>query len=141
MISKIQEGAKEAVVEMEIGVKRVSDGGGLARQAGTSISSISDAAQPADGASWRRDLELHDRYRHSIVRGIWNSSKMIEYADGVGLKIQSSVVRGCFESTEKVYTKNVQAFFIFMCLVTSKESSNDQHRRKHNRRCHISKFQ
>jgi methyl-accepting chemotaxis protein len=47
MISKIQAGTKEAVTEMEIGVKRVSDGVGLARQAGTSVSSTSDAAQQA----------------------------------------------------------------------------------------------
>jgi aerotaxis receptor len=47
MISKIQDGTKEAVTEMEIGVKRVSDGVGLARQAGISVSSISEAAQQA----------------------------------------------------------------------------------------------
>jgi aerotaxis receptor len=47
MIAKIQGGTKEAVDEMEIGVKRVSDGVGLARQAGNSVSSISDAAQQA----------------------------------------------------------------------------------------------
>ena len=47
MITKIQDGTKQAVTEMEIGVKRVSDGVELARQAGNSVSSISDAAQQA----------------------------------------------------------------------------------------------
>jgi len=47
MITKIQDGTKQAVNEMEIGVKRVSDGVELARQAGNSVSSISDAAQHA----------------------------------------------------------------------------------------------
>ncbi|MBI3479875.1 MAG: methyl-accepting chemotaxis protein [Nitrosomonadales bacterium] len=47
MIDKIQEGTRQAVAEMEIGVKRVSEGVGLARQAGNSVSSISDAAQQA----------------------------------------------------------------------------------------------
>lgn len=47
MIGKIQDGTKMAVQEMEVGVKRVSDGVGLARQAGNSVSSISDAAQHA----------------------------------------------------------------------------------------------
>jgi aerotaxis receptor len=50
MISKIQDGTKQAVQEMEIGVKRVSDGVGLARQAGNSVSSISEAAQQATQA-------------------------------------------------------------------------------------------
>lgn len=44
MISKIQDGTKQAAQEMDISVKRVSDGVGLARQAGTSVSSISEAA-------------------------------------------------------------------------------------------------
>lgn len=47
MISKIQDGTKQAVHEMEISVKRVSDGVGLARQAGNFVSNISDAAQHA----------------------------------------------------------------------------------------------
>lgn len=44
MISKIQDGTKQAAKEMDVSVKRVSDGVGLARQAGTSVSSISEAA-------------------------------------------------------------------------------------------------
>jgi len=47
MISKIQDGTKQAVHEMEISVKRVSDGVGLARQAGNSVSNISEATQHA----------------------------------------------------------------------------------------------
>jgi len=47
MIAKIQNGTKLAVDEMEVGVKRVSDGVGLARKAGDSVSSIRDAAQHA----------------------------------------------------------------------------------------------
>ncbi|MBI5005724.1 MAG: MCP four helix bundle domain-containing protein [Nitrosomonadales bacterium] len=47
MIGKIQNGTKLAVEEMEIGVKRVSDGVGLARKAGDSVSSIREAAQHA----------------------------------------------------------------------------------------------
>ncbi len=50
MISKIQEGTKQAASEMEIGVKRVSEGVGLARDAGNSVSSISEAAQQASQA-------------------------------------------------------------------------------------------
>jgi aerotaxis receptor len=50
MISKIQDGTKMAVKEMEVSVKRVSDGVRLARQAGTSVSNISEAAQHAAGA-------------------------------------------------------------------------------------------
>ncbi len=47
MIGKIQDGTKLAAQEMDISVKRVSEGVGLARQAGTSVSSISEAAQHA----------------------------------------------------------------------------------------------
>ncbi|HAF44046.1 MAG TPA: methyl-accepting chemotaxis protein, partial [Gallionellaceae bacterium] len=47
MIAKIQNSTKLAVDEMEVGVKRVSDGVGLARKAGDSVSSIRDAAQHA----------------------------------------------------------------------------------------------
>ena len=47
MITKIQDGTKQAVTEMEIGVKRVSDGVELARKAGNSVGSISEAAQHA----------------------------------------------------------------------------------------------
>lgn len=50
MISKIQDGTKQAASEMEVGVKRVSDGVGLARQAGNSVGSISEAAQQASQA-------------------------------------------------------------------------------------------
>jgi aerotaxis receptor len=50
MISKIKEGTKRAVQEMEIGVKRVNDGVGLARKAGNSVIKISDAAQQATRA-------------------------------------------------------------------------------------------
>lgn len=44
MIGKIQDGTKQAAQEMDVSVKRVSDGVGLARKAGTSVSSISEAA-------------------------------------------------------------------------------------------------
>ncbi|MBU0688722.1 MAG: MCP four helix bundle domain-containing protein [Gammaproteobacteria bacterium] len=44
MIAKIQDGTKQAAQEMDVSVKRVSDGVGLARKAGTSVSSISEAA-------------------------------------------------------------------------------------------------
>ena len=44
MISKIQDGTKQAAQEMDVSVKRVSDGVGLARKAGSSVSSISEAA-------------------------------------------------------------------------------------------------
>ncbi|MDO8988936.1 MAG: methyl-accepting chemotaxis protein [Sideroxyarcus sp.] len=50
MIAKIQDGTKLAVREMEVGVKRVSDGVGLARQAGNSVGSIRDAARHAASA-------------------------------------------------------------------------------------------
>lgn len=47
MIGKIQEGTKQAVKEMEVGVVRVNEGVGLARQAGDSVGAIRDAAQQA----------------------------------------------------------------------------------------------
>jgi PAS domain S-box-containing protein len=47
MIAKIQEGTRQAVEEMEVGVKRVSEGVGLARQAGDSVTGIRDAAAKA----------------------------------------------------------------------------------------------
>ncbi len=47
MIGKIQDGTKQAAKEMEVGVSRVNEGVGLARQAGDSVSSIRDAAQQA----------------------------------------------------------------------------------------------
>ncbi len=50
MISKIQNGTRLAVQEMEIGVKRVSDGVGMARKAGDSVGSIRDAANHAANA-------------------------------------------------------------------------------------------
>jgi methyl-accepting chemotaxis protein len=47
MIGKIEVGTQEAVNEMQIGVARVTEGGGLARQAGESVNSIREAAQQA----------------------------------------------------------------------------------------------
>lgn len=50
MITKIQNGTKEAVEEIASGVKKVSHGVGLAREAGDSISNISTAANHAASA-------------------------------------------------------------------------------------------
>ncbi len=47
MIGKIQDGTKEAVKEMEIGVVRVNEGVDLARKAGDSVSGIREAAEHA----------------------------------------------------------------------------------------------
>ncbi|HEY8887681.1 MAG TPA: PAS domain-containing methyl-accepting chemotaxis protein [Gallionella sp.] len=47
MIGKIQDGTKEAVMEMEVSVTRVNEGVKLARQAGDSVSSIREAAELA----------------------------------------------------------------------------------------------
>lgn len=47
MIIKIQEGTKEAVKEMGVGIDRVNDGVALARQAGDSVTSIREAAENA----------------------------------------------------------------------------------------------
>ena len=62
MISKIQDGTKQAVHEMEISVKRVSDGVGLARQAGNSVSNISE--RPS--MQRKRWMIFHTRYRNSL---------------------------------------------------------------------------
>ncbi|MFA6972569.1 MAG: PAS domain-containing methyl-accepting chemotaxis protein [Gallionella sp.] len=51
MISKIQEDTRQAVHEIQIGVQRVSDGVGMAKQAGNSIGGINDAAQQATRAA------------------------------------------------------------------------------------------
>jgi methyl-accepting chemotaxis protein len=47
MIVKIQDGTEEAVKEMEVSIMRVSEGVGLARQAGDSVSAIREAAERA----------------------------------------------------------------------------------------------
>jgi PAS domain S-box-containing protein len=61
MIGKIQEGTKQAAQEMEVSVKRVSDGVDLARKAGNSVSSINEAAQQAARAVDDITAAIHEQ--------------------------------------------------------------------------------
>lgn len=68
MISRMQENTRQAVHEIQIGVQRVSDGVGLAKQAGNSIGGINDAAQHASRAA--DDIKLAIKEQSFAARDI-----------------------------------------------------------------------
>lgn len=61
MVAKIQEDTKQAVQEIHVGVQRVGDGVGLAKQAGHSIGGINDAAQHATRSADEITLAIREQ--------------------------------------------------------------------------------
>jgi methyl-accepting chemotaxis protein len=61
MVAKIQEDTKQAVHEIHVGVQRVGDGVGLAKQAGHSIGGINDAAQHATRSADEITLAIREQ--------------------------------------------------------------------------------